>query len=52
LKVAWAKMTANSKKIAIDNPTIAGVLLRFFAKRFGGATAGISNGSLTNDRKY
>ena len=48
LKVACAKITPNSRKIAIDSATIAGVRLRFFSGRFGGVTGAMTcEGSAT-----
>src|SRR5271166_6567205 len=42
LKVACAKITANSRKIAMDSATIAGVRLRFLSGRVGGVPGDIT----------
>src|ERR1039457_5894705 len=39
LKVAWAKITANRKKMQIESATISGVRLRFRDGRIGGVEA-------------
>jgi len=42
LNVACAKMTVNRKKMQIDRPTTAGVLLRFFLSRVDGIAGDIT----------